>query len=82
MPTLDERIEDQTFGQPVPLVAAPAPVDDAIAPKIERATPALAVNFLASAFMVGDLGYDVFRRCHCVVIRIGYGEYEYQIRVL
>ena len=36
----------------------------------------------ASAFKVGDLSFDVSSRRHCEIIRLGFGLYEYQVRVL
>ena len=54
---ISERIMEQSVD--VPLVAAPAPVPDVPVP--------------ASAFRVGDLGYDVSSCRHCEIIRIGMG---------
>ena len=66
IPTEASHIVDQSVD--VLLVAAPAPANDVPVP--------------ATAFQVGEFGYDVFHGRHCETIRIGDGMYRYQIRVL
>ena len=91
------RHEDQSVGELVPLVAAPALVDEVTAPKpavnyatpvpkVEHATPVFTLTATdlvpVSAFKVGDLGCEVVHRLDCEVIRIGNGvEYGTELRV-
>ena len=65
-PTEASRNVDQSVD--VPLDAAPARADDAPVP--------------ASAFQVGDSGYDVFRCRHCEIIRLACGIDRHLIRVV
>ena len=75
---------------PAVTYAAPAPVAEHVAPAPAVSFEALArmveniapTPVPASPFQVGDMGYDVSSRRHCEIIRLGYGMYKYQIRVL
>ena len=88
-----EQVQQLTVVGSFPLLhefAAPV-YNQAHQEQIDRIAPAPAISWAglapaptripASAFQVGDMGYDSFHG-HCEIIRLGCGVYEYMIRVL